>query len=221
MTKAIKLQSFWIWTFLVLIACNSQTAVHQQRNCVIKYDSLFKIVDTANLEIVRNTDSAAIEVLDESLSDGQRGLLRFDEKNNLRYYAFLQDDQNNASFILTCDSLGNRKRWNSSEVVQWNFYNTKDTTIKFTFLLCALDRNYGDIKVESGKFRKEEIELFESKFTKLICATVTINQKDIDKAGKVYISGRWQDKCSKDEKNFIDSTTVPFEQLTNSVQHQL
>jgi hypothetical protein len=92
---------------------------------------------------------------------------------------------------------------------------------KFTFLLCALDRNYGDIPIESGKFRKADIELFESKFTKLICATVTINQRDIDRTGKIYISGRWQDKCSKVEKSFIDSTTVPFDQLDNSVQHQI
>lgn len=221
MTKTIIVQAFYILTIIAFVACNSETSVRQQSNCFIRYDSLFQTVDTANLKIVRNTDSAAIEVLDKSLSEGQRGLLRFDENNNLRYYAFLQDDQNYSSFILTYDSLGNRKRWNSSEVVQWNFYNTKDSSIKFTFLLCALDRNYGDIKVESGKFRKEEIELFESKFTKLICATVTINQKEIDKGGKIYISGRWQDKCSKDEKNFIDSTTVPYDQLTNSVQHQL
>jgi hypothetical protein len=129
LTKAIRLQAFYILTFIVFIACNSETPVRQQSNCFIKYDSLFKIVDTTDLEIIRNTDSAAIEVFNKKFSDGQRGLLRFDEKNNLQSYAFLRNDNNDASFILTYDSLGNHKRSTSAEVVQWNFYNTKDTTI--------------------------------------------------------------------------------------------
>jgi hypothetical protein len=221
LTKTIRRQAFCILTLIFIVACNSETPVYHQPNCFIRYDSLFKTIDTTNLEIVQNTDSAAIEVLDKSVSDGQRGLLRFDDKNNLRYYAFLKNEDNDASFIMTYDSIGTRNRWTNAEVVQWNFYNTKDTAIKFTFLLCALDRNYGDIEIESGRFRKVGLQLFESKFTKLICATVSINLKDIDKTGKIYIRGRWQDKCSKVEKNFIDSTTVPFEQLTYSVQHQL
>lgn len=195
------------------MACNSETPARQQSSCFIKYDSLFKTVDTANLEIIRNTDSAAIEVLDKQSSNGQRGLLRFDEKGNLRYYTFLQNEHNDASFILTYDSVGNHDRSTSTEVVQWVFYDTKDTVIKFTFLLCALDRNYGDIRIESGKFKQAGIVLFESKFTKLICATVTMSQSDADRAGKIYITGRWQDKCSKVEGDFIDSTTVPYGQF--------
>lgn len=199
-------------------ACTSKAKIQQFSNCFIKYDSLFRIVDSLNLEIIRNTDSAVIEVLDKRISDGQRGLLRFGENGNLRQYAFLYNDHNDASFFLTYDSVGNHSRATNSEVVQWNFYNTKDTTIKFTFLLCAFDRNYGDIKIESGSFKKENIELFESEFTKLICATLTINQKDIDTTGKIYISGRRHDKCSKIEENFIDSTVVPYGRLDNSVQ---
>ena len=41
------------------------------------------------MEIIRETDSAAIEVLDKKTKSGERGLLRFDNNNNLRYYAFL------------------------------------------------------------------------------------------------------------------------------------
>ena len=221
MIRAIKLHAFCIWTFAVSVACNSETSLSLQSNCFIQYDSLFKTVDAANLEIIRNTDSAAVEVLDKQFADGQRGLLRFDKKNNLRYYAFLQNEHNDASFILTYDSTGNHNRLTSAEVVQWNFYNSKDSTIKFTFLLCALDRNYGDIKIESGKFRKSDILLFESNFTKLIGATMSIKQSDIDRTGKIYISGMWQDKCSKVEKNFIDSINIPYGQLTNNVKHQL
>ena len=82
------------------------------------------------------------------ISGGDRGLMRFDENGNLRLYAFLYNDHNDASFFLTYDSVGNKSRSTDSEVVMWSFYNTKDTTIKFIFSLCAFDRNYGDIKIE-------------------------------------------------------------------------
>ena len=189
-----------------LFACNSNSKIQQQTNCFIKYDSLFKIIDTSSLEIIRGTDSAAIEVLDKKTKNGERGLLRFDNNNNLRSYAFLYNDHNDASFFLTYDSIGNRIRSSKSEVVQWTFYTPKDSTVKFTFLLCALDRNYGDTKIESGKFKKDNIVLFESKFTKLICANVTINKSDLDSTKKIYITGKWQDKCSKLEQTFRDST---------------
>ena len=132
--------------------------------------------------------------------------MRFDDNNNLRFYAFLYNDHNDASFFLTYDSVGNKTRKSISEVVQWTFYTPKDSTVKFTFLLCAFDRNYGDITIKSGKFIKEGITLFESNFTKLICANVSIPKADLDSTKKIYLTGRWQDKCTKEEQNFIDST---------------
>ena len=190
----------------ILYSCNSNSKTTLQTNCLIKYDSLFKLIDTNNLEIIRGTDSAAIEVLDKMSKYGQRGILRFDKNNNLRFYAFLYNDHNDASFFLTYDSLGNKTRRSNSEVLQWLFYSPKDSTVKFTFFLCALDRNYGDITIKAGKFRKDKITLYKSSFTKLICANVSINKEDLDNTRKIYITGNWQDKCLKEQRLFIDST---------------
>src|SRR5579862_6444223 len=134
----MRIQILCICVLIALEACKSKIKIQQHSNCFIKYDSLFKIVDTSNLEIHRNTDSAAIEVMDKKESDGERGLLRFDKNGNLRLYAFLNDNHDDTRFLLTYDSAGSHKRSTNDEVVQWNFYNTKDTTIKFTFFLCAL-----------------------------------------------------------------------------------
>ena len=191
---------------ITIISCNSKRNVQSHSNCFVSYDSLFKLSDTTNLEIVRGTDSAAIEVLDSASKNGERGIMRFDDKNNLRFYAFLYNYHNDASFFLTYDSAGNKSRKSISEVVQWTFYTPKDSTVKFTFLLCAFDRNYGDITIKSGKFKKENITLFESNFTKLICANVSIPKSDLDSTRKIYLTGRWQDKCSKEEQTFTDST---------------
>jgi hypothetical protein len=190
---------------VAIISCNSKSKVQNNSNCFIKYDSLFKIIDTTNLEIVRGTDSAAIEVLDKVSENGERGIMRFDDKNNLRYYAFLYNDHNDASFFLTYDSVGNKTRKSMGEVVQWTFYTPRDSTVKFTFFLCAFDRNYGDITIKSGKFVKEAITLYESNFTKIICANISINKSDLDSTKKIYLTGHWQDKCSKERQPFIDS----------------
>ncbi|MBL0145366.1 MAG: hypothetical protein IPP48_06040 [Chitinophagaceae bacterium] len=161
---------------VAIISCSSKSKVQNDSNCFVKYDSLFKLIDTTNLEIIRGTDSAAVEVLDKASKNGYRGIMRFDDKDNLRFFAFLYNDHNDASFILTYDSVGNRTRKSHGEVVQWTFYTPKDSTIKFTFYLCTIDRNYGDITIKSGKFIKEGITLYESNFTKIICANISINK---------------------------------------------
>jgi hypothetical protein len=203
----MKFKNIFIYFLTITsLSCNSKSKVQIHSNCFVRYDSLFKIVDTTNLEIIRGTDSAAIEVLDKASKNGERGIMRFDDKNNLRFYAFLYNDHNDASFSLTYDSLGNKTRKSIGEVVQWTFYTPKDSTVKFTFFLCAIDRNYGDITIKSGKFIKEDIIMYQSNFTKLICANISIPKTDLDSSKKIYLTGRWQDKCRKEEQNFIDST---------------
>jgi hypothetical protein len=201
------LKIFFIWLLTItIVACNSTSNVQKRINCFVEYDSLFKIVDTTNLEITRGTDSAAIEVLDKASKNGERGLMRFDHSNHLRFYAFLYNNHNDASFFLMYDSLGNKSRRSHGEVVFWTFYTPKDSTIKFTFLLCAIDRNYGGITIKSGRFKKEDITLYESRFVKLICGNISIEKADLDSSRKIYLTGHWQDKCSKEEQTFIDST---------------
>jgi hypothetical protein len=203
----MKFKNIFIYLLTIaIVSCNSKSKVQTHSNCFVRYDSLFTLIDTANLEIARRTDSAEIEVLDRASKNGERGIMRFDDKNNLRFYAFMYNDHNDASFFLTYDSVGNKTRKSISEVVQWTFYTPKDSTVKFTFLLCAIDRNYGDITIKAGKFIKESITLYQSNFTKLICANISIDKSDLDSTKKIYITGHWQDKCTKEEQNFVDST---------------
>ena len=202
----IKIKFLYAIILTCFISCIDNKDLRIKTKYFIRYDSLFKIIDSTKLEIIRDTDSAAIEVLDKTSKNGERGLLRFDYKNNLRSYDFLHNEHNDASFYLRFDSVGNHYRSTTQEVVQWTFYSPKDSTIKFSFLLCALDRNYRDIKIQSGKFIENDIILYESNFAKLIGANVTINKDKLDSEKKIYLTGRWQDKFTKEEQNFIDST---------------
>lgn len=205
----MKLLLFCLAFILILSSCTSKSEFQQTTRCFVKYDSLFRDIDTANLEIMRNTDSAAIEVLDKKSKSGERGLLRFDSNGNLRFYAFLYNDHNDTNFYIEYDSMGNRKRSTTTEVVEWTFFKRKDSILRFQFLLCALDYNFGEIQIEAGKFSQENIELFESDFTKLIGAEIKFNYSALDSGRKIYITGKKQDKCSQAIVDFIDSTIVP------------
>lgn len=204
----MRLVSIAYLSFFVLISCNSKPEVSKPTRCFVRYDSLFKDVDTSKFEITRNTDSAAIEVLDNK-KPGPRGLFRFDEKGDLRFYFFLNNDHNDTNFYIEYDSTGERKRSTSQEVVQWTFFKRKDSILRFEFYLCSIDYNFGDIQLKAGKYKSDNIQLFETNFFKLIGAEARFNLSNLDSTKKIFITGRKQDKCSKVDSEFIDSTTVP------------
>ena len=194
-------------------SCSSPKTPVIEKRCLVNFDSLMLIIDSSQVEIYEFSSYDSVEVSDTSVKSGheelggQGSVFHFDSTGKLGLYAFMHKWPY-SGFEILYDSTGTRKRLQENEVVQWIFYTTKDPTVKFTFLLCALDRNYGDIKIESGKFKKEDITLLESAYSKIICATVSINSTDLDKTNKIYISGRWQDKCSGLEKSFVDSTVA-------------
>jgi hypothetical protein len=204
----MRLASIAYLSLFLLISCKSKPKVAKSTKCFVSYDSLFKDVDTSKFDIVRNTDSAAVEVLD-SKKPGPRGLFRFDEKGDLRFYFFLNNDHNDTNFYIEYDSTGERKRSTSQEVVQWTFFKRKDSILRFEFYLCAIDYNFGDIQINAGKYKSDNIPLFETNFFKLIGAEVRFNSSNLNSTRKIFITGRKQDKCSKVYSEFIDSTTVP------------
>jgi hypothetical protein len=206
----MKLQFLKYTLLFLIISCSAKPKILDTARCFVKYDSLFNNVDTTKLEITRNTDSAAVEVLDRP-NEGEQGIFRFDQNGKLRLYAFLENDHNDTNFFIEYDSLGNHKRSTSQEVVQWNFFKKKDSMLRFEFLLCAVDYNYGDIKILAGKYKSQEIKLFKSKFLKLIGANMQFNFSNLDSSRKIYITGSKEDKCSKKIGDFIDSAVVPKE----------
>jgi hypothetical protein len=159
----MRLASIAYLIFSILVSCTSKSKVSKPTKCFVRYDSLFKDVDTSKFEIVRNTDSAAIEVLDNNKS-GPRGLFRFDENGDLRFYFFLNNDHNDTNFYIEYDSTGERKRSTLQEVVQWTFFKRKDSMLRFEFYLCAIDYNFGDIQISAGKYKSDNITLFETNF---------------------------------------------------------
>lgn len=204
----VKMRLYGFILFLILASCSSKPKVKVESKCFVSYDSLLKDVDTSKLQIVRNTDSAAIELSDKRSKLGEKGLFRFDYSGNLRLYTFLINDSNDTDFIIEYDSLGNHKRSVTRDVVEWHYFNRNDSSFNLDFFLCAIDYSYGKVHIKTGTFG-QNVGLFESSFLKLIGGRVTIKYLQLDTTRKVYIRGVRQDKCTKVIQPFIDSITMP------------
>jgi hypothetical protein len=192
---------------LVLASCSSKSKVKVETKCFVSYDSLLINVDISKLQIVRNTDSAAIELSDKRSKLGQKGLFRFDSGRNLRLYTFLINDSNDTDFIIEFDSLGNHKRSVTRDVIEWQYFDRKDSSFNLDFFLCAIDYAYGKIHIKAGTF-VQDVGLLETSFLKMIGGRVTIKYSQLDATRKVYINGVRQDKCTKVIQPFIDSITM-------------
>ncbi len=203
--------SLFLCSFAFAFSCSSPKTPVSEQYCFVKFDSLIHSIDSSQVETENFSIYDSIELRDKSVKagqedlDGQGSVFHFDSSGKLGLYAFMKDWPY-SSFMIIYDSTGKKQRLQKNEVVHWIFYTPKDSTVKFTFLLCAIDRNYGDITIKSGKFIKEGITLYESNFTKLICANISIDKADLDSTKRIYMTGRWQDKCSQEEQTFIDST---------------
>lgn len=193
--------------FFFLIACNRQDNVPVEKFCVINYDSLLNKLDTSRLEI-EPFGKDSIEVRDTSVRSGEGSVFHFDSKGRLGLYAFMIDWPL-TNFMILYDSSGRKHRIQENEVVQWQYFKPKmDSSLKLTVLLCAVDRNYGNLRLSAGEYCDSSINLFETIYSKIIYfkSSVPVDKK-LDSI-KIYLRGEAMEKCTKERFFFIDSTMI-------------
>jgi len=176
------------------------------KTCPLLRSTIFNGWDTTRLETTYYPkEDNLIEILDKPTENGERGLYKFDTNGVLRVYAFLQDLHNDASFIVEYDSTGKVINEDGGNVTQLYFWRGKQN-IKVSFMLSVLNYNWGGIAIKAGKFKKADIALYNWSLTKLIGASLFIPIKELDTTvSTIYISGIKQNKCTKQETDFIDS----------------
>jgi hypothetical protein len=193
--------------FLSLLECNRQDNATVEKFCVINYDSLLNKLDTSRLEI-ESFGQDSIEVRDTSVKSGEGSVFHFDSKGRLGLYAFMIDWPL-TNFMILYDSTGRKHRIQENEVVQWQYFKPKmDSSLKLTVLLCAVDRNYGNLKLSAGEYCDSSINLFETTYSKIIYfkSSVPVDKK-LDSI-KIYLRGEAMEKCTKERFFFIDSTMI-------------
>ena len=193
--------------FIFLLACNRQDNATVEKFCVINYDSLLNKLDTSRLEI-ESFGQDSIEVRDTSVKSGEGSVFHFDSKGRLGLYAFMIDWPL-TNFMILYDSTGRKHRIQENEVVQWQYFKPKmDSSLKLTVLLCAVDRNYGNLKLSAGEYCDSSINLFETTYSKIIYfkSSVPVDKK-LDSI-KIYLRGEAMEKCTKERSFFIDSTMI-------------
>lgn len=174
---------------------------------MVDYDSLLNKLDTSRLEI-ESFGQDSIEVRDTSVKSGEGSVFHFDSKGRLGLYAFMIDWPL-TNFMILYDSTGRKRRIQENEVVQWQYFKPKiDSSLKLSVLLCAVDRNYGNLKLSAGEYCDSNITLFETIYSKIIYFKSSVPfDKKLDSI-KIYLRGEAMEKCTKERFFFTDSTMI-------------
>ena len=191
-----------------LQACNNRDNVVVEKFCLVNYDSLLHSLDTSRIEIESFGLYDSIEVRDTSVKNGVGSVFHFDSKGRLGLYAFMVNWPT-ANFMILYDSTGKKKRVQNDEVVQWRYTKPKtDSNFQLTVLLCAVDRNYGNLKLFAREYCDSSITLFESTYSKIIGFKTSVPFDIKSDSLKIYLRGETMEKCTKKRFAFIDSTTI-------------
>jgi hypothetical protein len=179
-----------------------------EKFCVVNYDSLLNKLDTTRLEI-ESFEQDSIEVRDTSVkSTGEGSVFHFDSKGRLGLYAFMVDWPI-SNFMILYDSTGRKQRIQEDEVVQWQYFKPKmDSSLKLTVFLCAVDRNYGNLKLSAGEYCDSSIHLFETIYSKIIYFQSSVPVDKKSDSIKIFLRGEAMEKCTGNRFFFIDSTMI-------------
>ncbi len=193
--------------FLFLLACNREDNATVEKFCIVNYDSLLTKLDTSRLDI-EPFGHDSIEVRDTSVKSGEGSIFHFDSKGRLGLYAFMVDWPL-SNFIILYDSTGRKQRIQEDEVLQWQYFKPKiDSSLELTVLLCAVDRNYGNLKLFAGEYCDSSINLFETIYSKIIYFKSSVPVDKKSDSIKIYLRGESMEKCTGERFFFIDSTMI-------------
>lgn len=194
--------------FLPAFSCKIPKTKAIEKYCIVNLDSLKHSIDTLKVGFYTFSQEDSIEMQDTSVQNGEGGVFHFDSKGHLGLYAFMYDWPY-SGFMIRYDSKGRKNRLQEEEVVQWRYDSLrKDSILNLTVLLCAVDRNYGDLALSAGTFYDSSIQLFDSRFTKIICFKSKVPLKGMPANSYIYLRGTRGEKCSGLTSPFTDSFSI-------------
>jgi hypothetical protein len=199
-----------IFLFLLSFSfsCSNLKASLPENYCIVKFDSLMLKVDTSNVEIDTFSFQDSIVMRDKSVKKGEGSVFHFDKSGRLGLYAFMYDWPF-TGFMILYDSVGKKYRLQDDEVVQWRYDKVQaDSILNLTVLLCAVDRNYGELVLSAGSFCDSSIQLYNSTFTKVICFKSKVPLKGMPANSHIYLKGSRGEKCSGQISSFKDSLSI-------------
>lgn len=192
--------------FYLLFFCGCSNKNTNQNNCIYTIKDILIKYDSAGF-VIKKYDDDLIEMSDTSNVTGEKGIYKFDKSGNLRFYAYLIDQENNYYFGINYDSLGNEINKPKSYVVRWFINRLNNDSIRVSILLYNLKHSYGKIRFsESNEWK--QVPLFESKYFSNLIAGEIIMPNPPTK--RVYVSGQIRNNCLNETKIFKDSIIIPF-----------
>lgn len=202
MKKAIK--ALFI---LVLYSCNERS---DNSNCAYHVQDFIRSHDTSQYNLKVYPGEGMTEIKDTNTSVTERGIYKFDEKNILRFYGFLINENNGYHFGVDYDPSGKEIKRVGSEVIQWYFRKISTDTIRVTFLLFGLHNHYDQIVVRYPNGANEQVELMRSdRFSNLLGNSLDFAKLQLNAGRSIYIQGDRINECTQSRTAFKDSVQIP------------
>ena len=196
-----------ILLILFVYSCNRKS---DNTNCAYHVRDFINAYDTSRYKLKVYPDEGMTEIKDNNTSVSERGIYKFDEKNILRFYGFLINDNNGYNFGVDYDSSGNEIKRVGSEVIQWYFRKINTDTIRVTFLLFGLRNHYEQVTIQYPNGETEQVELIRSeRFSNLLGNSLDFSKKQIVNDLPIYIKGYRINDCTQSRTAFKDSVHIP------------
>jgi hypothetical protein len=186
-----------------LVSCRTSSS-----DCFIYLDEFVESQKALNPIVVHYSEDKIVTVADRISDTGEKGVFTFSD-GRLSKYSFYGNKSEPPTFEINFRDPQTPTRTMGGEVILWSFARPKpDAKVRFTFYLSSVDRNYGEIEISAGTFRKANVKLFEAPLMKVIGAHVEFDSKMLPADGKLYLSGTRQQKCSGATEGFVDSILI-------------
>ena len=194
-----------------MISCHQNGK--RNTKCVYSMDDLFKKYDSTKFKMAKSRTLDWIDVTEiVDSGSGESNLYQFDKNNMLRFYAFINDSNNDFTFSVKYDSLGNVENKTGRDVVRWHLSSRGSDSLDLTFFLYGINYSYWDITLVIGVDSISNLEIFKSAYSNLFAYTQTIKNsrlKDDSVKRRVYVYGKKVNMCTNDTTIFSDLGYLP------------
>jgi hypothetical protein len=192
---------------LLVIYCLGCTSNNKNDLCKYEFEKIFSS-DTPSMAS-KIIDDTIVEVSDKILDSSfiTKGIYVFDKKMHLRSYSFFVNDSN-YRYSEEYDSNGFLINTEGTPLLEYRIWKKSSDTILFNVSLFALNKKYENIEIITNNGDTiRPVYLFKSNlYSNVKCFSFKLKLLNGISNLICYASGTFQNNCSLQKNDFIDTT---------------
>jgi hypothetical protein len=171
-------------------------------------DDLLK-TDSSRIYVSATENGVILEVRDKGRDSNFGPAYSFDDKGNLKLYAFLVS-KDKYGYMEEYDSTGNLIKKEGIPIVQKMIFKKNADSIQFTYFFFSLNKKYENIEIFTNEKDTIHTEMFKNNhYTNMKSASFTlpVNSKNIQRL-VIYSKGDVINLCNHSKEHFNDTTSL-------------